>query len=209
MNSTIPVAVVGTGRFGKKHLQKYAANTQATLVALVDPDPATQPLAQRYGVRWFRSVDDLPAGLVRAASVSVPNALHAGVGIALLAAGVDVLVEKPLATSLADADALIRAAAANRGILQVGHVERFNPAVVAVPSPLAAGRFQAARRGPAPARDWVADVVLDVMIHDLELIIRWSGAVPAVVSAHGEPGPSSEIDHVEAMLAFLTARPRC
>jgi predicted dehydrogenase len=202
MNSTIPVAVVGTGRFGKKHLEKYAANDRATIVALVDPDPATQPLAETYGVPWFRSVDALPAGLVRAASVSVPNALHAGVGIALLVAGVDVLMEKPLATSLADADALIRAAAEGRSVLQVGHIERFNPAVVAVPPPLRAGRFEASRRGPAPERDWVSDVVLDLMIHDIELMIHWSGMVPAVVSARGTAGPCSEIDEVEALLAF-------
>jgi predicted dehydrogenase len=202
MNSTIPVAVVGTGRFGKKHLQKYAANDRATLVALVDPDPATQSLAKGYGVPWFRCVDELPPGLVRAASVSVPNALHAGVGIALLVAGVDVLMEKPLATSLADADALIHAALVARSVLQVGHIERFNPAVVAVPTPLRAGRFEASRRGPAPERDWVSDVVLDLMIHDVELIIHWSGMVPAVVTARGEAGPWSEIDQVEATLAF-------
>ena len=202
MNSTIPVAVVGTGRFGKRHLEKYAANDRARIVALVDPDPATQELAEAYGVPWFRSVDALPAGLVRAATVSVPNDLHADVGTALLVAGVDVLVEKPLATSLADADALIHAAAVGRSVLQVGHVERFNPAVVAVHPPLNARRFEASRRGPAPERNWVADVVLDLMIHDVELIIHWSGMRPTVVSARGAAGPGSDIDEAEALLAF-------
>lgn len=202
MKPTIPVAVVGAGRFGKRHVEQYLANARCELVALIDPDPATKELASRVGARWFQRAEDLPHGLVRAATVSVPDAQHAHVGMVLLRAGIDVLVEKPVATSLADADALIRAASDARRILQVGHVERFNPAVIAIPAPLAARRIDAVRHAPVPERGWKSDVILDLMIHDIELLVHWMGAVPIVVSARGDEGTSPAIDRAEATLAF-------
>jgi predicted dehydrogenase len=198
----IPIAVVGAGRFGKKHVERCAEQSRAVLAAIVDPDGEAEAIARRHGARWFRSVADLPAGLVRAAIVAVPSTAHCEVGSALLRSGVDVLIEKPIALRLHDADALIALARAHARILQVGHVERFNPAVLAVPAHGSPVAIHAVRRGPAPRHDGARDVVLDLMIHDIELIIHWIGAMPALVTAHGETLPSSGIDYAEARLLF-------
>ena len=104
MQNPIPVAVVGAGRFGRKHVEKYYRDAQATLVAIVDPNPALERFAQDYGARWFPSVAAVPAGLVRAATVAVPNAAHYATCAALMRAGVDVLVEKPFTQRLDEAD---------------------------------------------------------------------------------------------------------
>jgi predicted dehydrogenase len=203
MHNTIPVAVVGVGRFGQKHVEKYVLEERASLVALVDPNPALASLARRHGVHWFRSVADLPAGLVRAATVAVPNAAHYETSAALLRAGIDVLVEKPFTTDLDEADALIEIARRGERVLQVGHVERFNPAVLALPRPaLAFDRVRALRRGPLPASDAPPDVVLDLMIHDIELVLHWAGARPEYFTARGRSAQYPMIERAQATLRF-------
>lgn len=203
MHNTIPVAVVGAGRFGKKHVEKYALNPRASLVAIVDPDPALERFAQRRGVRWFASVDELPPGLVRAASVAVPNAVHYETSAALMRAGTDVLVEKPFTTRLEEADALIDIAHRGARVLQVGHVERFNPAVLAVEGrPFAFDRVRAVRSGPAPISDEPSDVVLDLMVHDIELVLHWAGKQPIHIGAHGETAADAAIRRADATLHF-------
>jgi predicted dehydrogenase len=203
MHNTIPVAVVGAGRFGKKHAEKYARTPRASLVAIVDPDPALESFARRCGARWFASVDQLPRGLVRAASVAVPNAVHHETSAALLRAGTDVLVEKPFTMRLDEADALIDAARRGGRVLQVGHVERFNPAVLAAQArPFAFDRVRAVRSGPAPAPDDPSDVVLDLMVHDIELVLHWAGAQPVRVRARGETEANASIRRAEATLHF-------
>jgi predicted dehydrogenase len=203
MHNTIPVAVVGAGRFGKKHVEKYALNPHTSLVAIVDPDPALERFAQRCGARWFASVEELPRGLVRAASVAVPNAVHHETSAALLRAGTDVLVEKPFTLRLDEADALIDVARRGARVLQVGHVERFNPAVLAVEArPFAFDRIRAVRSGPAPASDEPSDVVLDLMVHDIELVLHWAGKQPVHISARGETETHAAIRRVDATLHF-------
>jgi predicted dehydrogenase len=202
----IPIAVVGAGRFGKKHVERCAEQSRAVLAAIVDPDGEAEALARRHGARWFRSVGDLPPGLVRAATVAVPWTAHYEVGSALLRAGIDVLIEKPIALRLRDADALIALARAHGRVLQVGHVERFNPAVLAVPAGVSPSAIRAVRRGPAPRHDRTRDIVLDLMIHDIELIIHWIGAMPVAVAARGETSASSDVDWAEATLQFPDGR---
>jgi predicted dehydrogenase len=203
MQNTISVAVVGAGRFGRKHVEKYVLDAGASLVAIVDPDPALASLARHHGVRWFSSVADVPAGLVRAASVAVPNAAHYETSAALMRAGIDVLVEKPFAMRLDEADELIEIARRGGRILQVGHVERFNPAILALePGALAFERVRALRSGPLPESDAPPDVVLDLMIHDLELVLHWAATQPERFTVHGESAQYPTIDRAQATLHF-------
>jgi predicted dehydrogenase len=203
MQNTIPVAVVGAGRFGRKHVEKYVLDARAALVAIVDPNPALEGFARQLGVRWFPSVADVPAGLVRAATVAVPNEAHFETTAALMRAGVDVLVEKPFTTGVAEADALIELARRGDRILQVGHVERFNPAVLVLEQRgLAFEHVRTLRRGPLPAPGAPPDVVLDLMIHDLELVMHWAGTQPAIVSARGECARYPTIDRAHVTLHF-------
>ena len=203
MQNTIPVAVVGAGRFGRKHVEKYCLDAQATLVAIVDPNPALESFARQHGVRWFPSVADVPAGLVRAATVAVPNAAHYATSAALMFAGVDVLVEKPFTLHLDEADALIEAARHGERVLQVGHVERFNPAILAVQArAVAFERVRALRRSPPPESGAPADVVLDLMIHDIELVLNWAGAQPARVTVRRDAVENAVLDRAQATLHF-------
>jgi len=203
MQNIIPVAVVGAGRFGRKHVEKYVLDARASLAAIVDPDPALELVARRHGVRWFPSVADLPAGLVRAASVAVPNAAHFETSAALMRAGIDVLVEKPFTLRLDEADALIETARRGGRVLQVGHVERFNPAVLALRSrPVAFDRVRAVRRGPVPESDAPPDVVLDLMIHDIELVLHWAGREPARVTVRDAGAKDAALDRAYATLHF-------
>ena len=203
MQNTIPVAVVGAGRFGRKHVEKYVLDARASLVAIVDPNPALEGLARHHGALWFPSLAALPPGLVRAASVAVPNAAHYATSAALMRAGIDVLVEKPFTVRLDEADALIAIARSGERILQVGHVERFNPAVLALqPEALPFERVDALRRGPVPLSGAVPDVVLDLMIHDIELVVHWAGTQPVDVTARGESARYPAIDRAQATLHF-------
>src|SRR5215467_12177271 len=131
-SSRIRVAVVGCGEFGRNHARVYREMDSAQLVGVFDSDPARAALfAQEFHSRAFSSLEEM-RGQVEAASVAVPTIAHAEVGCRLMELGVDVLVEKPIAGNLAQADALLDSAEKHARMLQVGHVERFNPAVLAV-----------------------------------------------------------------------------
>src|SRR5262249_8198128 len=128
----VRVAVVGAGEFGRNHARVYREMASVELVGVFDHDSArAAAIAQEFETRAFKGLEEL-RGAVHAASVAVPTVAHAEVGCRLMALGVDVLVEKPMAASLTGADALLEATRRHQRILQVGHVERFNPAVIAV-----------------------------------------------------------------------------
>lgn len=173
------VAVVGAGAFGRNHLRVYRAledgGELVELAAVVDEDAAVRAEAEaRYGISGFASVDELLAsGLpLDAASVCVPTVHHAAAASRLIQGGLDVLVEKPIAGSLAEADWLIALAAQHERWLQVGHLERFNPAVAAAREHLTRPMFfEAHRLSVFTARSLDVDVVLDLMIHDLDLVL--------------------------------------
>ena len=201
--SGVRTAVVGCGHFGRHHADKYAACAGARLVAVVDRDEAAaRSLADRLGVQALTDAGDLP-GLADAASVAVPTSSHLEVASRLLERGLHVLVEKPLATTLADASALIALAARHERILQVGHLERFNAAVLALGHVIDRPLFiESHRIAPFSERGTDVDVVLDLMIHDIDLIQLLVGRPLAAVDAVGVPVLSGRDDIANARLRF-------
>ena len=162
------VGVVGVGHLGRHHARLYAAQPGVRLVGIRDIDDGKAArVAAEHGIRAFEELDAL-LDHVDAVSIAVPTSLHAELTLIALGAGRHVLVEKPIAASVREADAMIRAARAARKVLMVGHVERFNPAIVAVRSRLDAPLFiEAHRLAQFVPRCTDVDVVLDLMIHDI------------------------------------------
>jgi predicted dehydrogenase len=200
----IRAAVVGCGHFGRHHADKYAASTGARLVAVVDRDPAAaESLAARLGVPALTSAEEL-IGLADVASVAVPTSQHVAVASRLLEGSLHVLVEKPIATTLADADALIALAARHERVLQVGHLERFNAAVLALGDVIDQPLFiESHRIAPFTERGTDVDVVLELMIHDIDLIQLLVGRPLASVDAVGVPVLSARDDIANARLRFV------
>ncbi len=203
MNSPLKVAVVGVGALGEHHARIYSELPEAELVAVVDvkPERATE-IAQRHNCRALTDWREL-LDLVEAVSLVAPTVLHAELGAALLRRGIHVLVEKPIADSLAGADALIEARERGGCVLRVGHSERFNPAATAIQElinrPLF---FEAHRLGVFVPRSLDIDVVLDLMIHDLDLILHWVGEPIAEIRAVGVPVLTPRVDIANARIEF-------
>ena len=207
--------MAGAGAFGRNHLRVYqeleTAGLGVALVAAVDPDAARSADAEaRYGIPVFASVDELLSADLKldAASVAVPTVQHHAVASALLDAGLDLLVEKPLATSLAEADDLIeRAEKGGHGkeklILQPGHLERFNPAVLAVEPKLRRPMFfESHRLSIFTPRALDVDVVLDLMIHDLDIVLTFARSAVREVRAVGLPILSPNVDIANVRVEF-------
>ncbi|MBI2839472.1 MAG: Gfo/Idh/MocA family oxidoreductase [Acidobacteria bacterium] len=189
------VAVVGVGHIGKEHARVVANTSGCELHAVVDQRrDRAQEVAERHRSRCFFDVSEI-AGKVDAAVIAVPTEAHLPVAKRLLEAGVDCLVEKPIAGSIADADALIETAARCGRILQVGHVERFNPALQAALPLIKDPRFiEVHRLGSFVARSLDIDVVLDLMIHDIDVVLTLAGSMPTEVRAVGVPVLTRKID---------------
>ena len=199
----IRVAVIGAGVFGRHHLRILKQSGNAQLVALLDPHAErAQAAAQEYGCEAVASVEEL-YGRIDAAVVAAPTSFHAEMGVPLLEHGIDVMVEKPIAGNREDAACLVDAAARHQRILQVGHLERFNPAVAAlhqiVTVPLF---FEIHRLSLFSPRSLDVDVVLDLMIHDLEIILAMVGEKPEEVRAAGIRILSEKVDIANVRLAF-------
>ena len=199
----IRVAVIGAGVFGRHHLRVLSQSLNATLVGVIDADPerAAQAAAE-HNCLTFATLGELK-GNVDAAVVAVPTSLHAEVGCELLESGIDVLVEKPIAVDLASARRLVDTAAEHERILQIGHLERFNPAVAALKSitktPLF---FEIHRLSLFSPRSLDVDVVLDLMIHDLDIVLDLAGAMPEEIRAAGISILSDKVDIANVRLAF-------
>src|SRR5205085_5862681 len=165
----IRVAVVGIGEFGRNHARVYRELEGVDLVGVYDKNPQRAATVRaEFDTPVLQDLEDLQ-GRADAVSVAVPTVAHAQVGCRLLEMGLDVLVEKPMAVDLAEADALLEAARKNKRILQVGHVERFNPAVRAVEPILNRPLFfEVHRLGVFTPRSLDVDVIYDLMIHDLD-----------------------------------------
>jgi len=201
----IPVAVVGVGHLGRHHARLYAALPDAELVAVVDRDlERARAIAESYGCAAF----DDPAALIgraAAASVAVPTVHHREVAVGLIEAGLDVLVEKPLARDLSEADAILAAARAHDRLVMVGHTERFNPALMALSSVVDQPRFFEIHRLAAfTARSTDVDVVLDLMIHDLDLLLFLDGTEPVSVDAVGVQALTDKVDIANARIRFAS-----
>jgi predicted dehydrogenase len=199
----IRVAVVGTGEFGRNHVRVYRELHDAELVGVFDKSvERAQAAAAEFRTHAFASLDELH-GRADAASVAVPTADHADVGCRLMEIGLDVLVEKPMAKSLAEADALLDAAQRHRRLLQVGHVERFNPAVLAVEPILNHPLFfEVHRLGVFTPRSLDVDVIFDLMIHDLDILLALVKQPVTEVKAVGIPVLTDKVDIAHARLEF-------
>jgi predicted dehydrogenase len=199
----LKVGVIGVGYLGQFHAEKYAANPEIELVGIVDADPArVEQIAGKLKTRPFTDPGHL-LGQVDAVSIVVPTALHHRVAKQFLETGTHVLLEKPITVTLEEADELIDCAMRTGAILQVGHIERFNPAVTAVKSLLKSPRYMTAERAaPFTVRCTDVNVVLDLMIHDLDIVTDLAGAEPKEVSAAGASVITREIDVATARIAF-------
>jgi predicted dehydrogenase len=204
------VAVAGAGAFGKNHLRVYreleTAGEGVALVAAVEPNAArASETAAKYAIPVFATVDALLAAdlKINAATVAVPTVHHHAVASVLLDAGLDLLVEKPLAAKLAEADDLLALAAKHARILQPGHLERFNPAVLAVQPRLRRPMFfEAHRLSIFTPRALDVDVVLDLMIHDLDIVLTFAASPVREVRAVGLPILSPKVDIANVRVEF-------
>jgi predicted dehydrogenase len=200
----LPIGVIGVGALGRHHARHLAALPEAELVGIFDVDRTrARAVAAEHGTRAFDDVDEL-LGRVEAVSIAVPTVHHAEVGLHVLRRGIPVLMEKPLAGTLAEADALIAMADAQGVQLQVGHIERFNPAVRAAAPYLGSPLYvESQRLAPYQPRGTDVAVVLDLMIHDLDLILHLTGgAEPTDVRASGIAVLSPNLDIANARVEF-------
>lgn len=201
--SAVPVAVVGVGFQGRRHAQKFAAIDDAKLVAVVDTNEASLgSVAAELDVESTRDYRDL-IGRVDAAVVATPTSTHYGIACDLLRSGIHVLIEKPLAATIDEARELVDIADSGNLVLQVGHLERFNPVVVAMSGHLARPQFiESIRIAPFKRRALDVSVVLDLMVHDIDLIHSFVRSPIAHVDAVGRSVFTDSIDVANARITF-------
>ena len=204
-DAPVKVGVVGVGHLGRHHARLYAADPGATLVAVADRDhERAKKVAAEFGCEAVRDAAEL-VGRVTAASVATPTIEHRAAALTLLAGGADVLIEKPIAPSLEDADAILDAARRAERLVMVGHTERFNPAMAALARAVDAPLFVEIHRLAAfTARSTDVDVILDLMIHDLDLLLWFDGTEPATVDAVGVAALTDKIDIANARIRFTS-----
>lgn len=200
---TLRVGVIGVGHLGQHHARLYATLPGSTLIGIVDRDAKrAQVVADKHGARVYHDVASLLPD-VDAVSIAVPTSEHHAVATLCLRAGVHVLVEKPITVTLAEARELIDLASRRHCVLQVGHIERFNPAIRAVRSAIhAPGFIECHRLSPYGERGTDVDVVLDLMIHDLDMVLSFNPGQVEEVRAAGVPVLSPTIDIANARIAF-------
>ncbi|HLJ86425.1 MAG TPA: Gfo/Idh/MocA family oxidoreductase [Candidatus Angelobacter sp.] len=204
---SIRVAVVGVGAFGKNHARVYHELERQghgiELAAVVDPNPQqAQAIASQFGCKALTHINEL-RGLVQAASVATPTVHHLGAAAQLMSSGIDVLIEKPVAATLDEADELIRVAEANGRIAQAGHLERFNPAVrAAIPLITKPMFFEVHRLSVFTPRSLDVDVVLDLMIHDIDVVLSFVNSPVREIRAVGLPVVTSKVDIANVRLEF-------
>ena len=190
---------------GWHHARVLSLLRDAELVGVADPDPARGQLAvEQFGCRWFSDYAELLKE-VEAVCIAVPTLLHHPVGMACFDAGVHVLIEKPIAATQDEASELIRAAKAAGRLLQVGHIERFNPAFRELVKVVAGEEvvvLEARRHSPNPDRANDVSVVLDLMIHDIDLVLELAQAPVVRLAAAGGRSADGPIDYVNATLGF-------
>ncbi len=208
MTKPVRVGVVGTGYLGRFHAEKYAGMHAdgVTLVGVADLEisRAEEVVAKAGGgARAFRTADELIAAGVDAVSVVVPTHVHHAVTMPILERGIDCLVEKPFAVTLEEADELIALAKKKNCVLQVGHLERFNPVMLGLKDKIHNPMFvESHRLAPFGERGTEVDVILDLMIHDLDIILMAVQSEVESVSAVGIPVLTEKIDIANARLEF-------
>ncbi len=197
------IAVIGVGHLGRHHARILSAMPGVELVAVVDTNRArAEEIAAGANTAALTEAAAL-AGRVDAVTIAVPTELHHDIAMPFLEAGIAVLVEKPMARSLAEADAMVAAAAARGIVLAAGHTERFNPAVETARGLLANPRFiEVHRLGTFPERSLDIDVVFDLMIHDLDVVLSLVPAEVESIEAVGVPVLTGRVDIANARLRF-------
>ncbi len=208
-DGTLSVAVIGCGAFGRNHARVYhelqKSGEPVKLAGLVDVDrPRADSLSHEFNCKAYASVDELiSCEGIDAASVAVPTVHHASVARQLMQAGIDVLIEKPVTPTLREADDLIETASYTRRIAQVGHLERFNPAVQAtLPLITKPMFFEVHRLSVFTPRSLDVDVVLDLMIHDLDAVLAFVKSPVKEIRAAGLPILSNKVDIANARVEF-------
>jgi predicted dehydrogenase len=199
----IAVGVVGVGYLGKFHAEKYAASDKAKLLGIVDIDDVRgRDIGRQLGTQWFADYRRL-FGCVRCVSIAVPTRLHYQVAKDFLHAGIHVLVEKPLAADAAEGKELVALAEAKGLMLQVGHLERFNPAIRRLEGVIKDPKFvECHRLAPFVERGTDVDVVFDLMIHDIDVIASLVRAPVEKVEAVGVPVLTDKPDIANARIKF-------
>jgi predicted dehydrogenase len=199
----IRVAVIGAGHFGREHARIYSTVESAALVAVCDINESNgRAVADRYGAGFVSDYREL-IGKVDAVSLAVPTASHHSIACDLLKAHVAVLIEKPIARTLEEADEIIATAERNHAVLQIGHLERFNPAVIAAGRITTQPRFfEAHRLSVFTPRSLDIDVVMDLMIHDIDVVLSLVQSDVIEVRAAGVPILTPRIDIANARVEF-------
>jgi predicted dehydrogenase len=205
MSDLLRTAVVGVGHLGRHHARLLAQMEGAQLVAAVDTQPERAVAAtEGTGARVLTDYREL-FGQIDAVTIAVPTEAHHEIALAFLERGTAVLVEKPMTRTVAEAEALIAAAAASGATLAVGHTERYNPAIATVMPFVTTPRFiEVHRLGVFPDRSLDIDVVFDLMIHDLDIILALVKADPVSIEAVGVPVLTDKYDIANARLRFAT-----
>jgi len=200
----VRVAVIGVGYLGRHHARLYASSRDAQLAAVVDPDgKKAKEAGEQWGVPWYTHVSELPVSSVDAVSIATPNETHFQLADLFLKAGKHVLLEKPMTPTLGEADALEKTAASKALVLQVGHLERFNPAVRAIGDMVSKpGFIETHRLSPFILRGIHVDVILEVMIHDIDIILSLCGTEVVEVRAVGIEVLTKQVDIANARLEF-------
>ncbi len=203
--SRVKVAVVGVGYLGRFHALKYAAMDDVELVGIVDVNrQRASEVAREAGSRAYTDCEGLLDGL-DAVSVAVPTTAHAAVAIPLLERGIAVLLEKPISAHLSEARSIIEAAARTGAKLQIGHLERFNPALVRLSDDIRRPMFiEAHRISPFKERGTDVDVIMDLMIHDIDIILSLVPSKISSVEAVGVPILTDSVDIANARIRFET-----
>lgn len=203
MSARLPVGVIGVGALGQHHARHLASLDEVHLVGVYDLDDGrAESIASGLRTRAFGEMDDL-LSKIEAVTIAVPTQAHAEIGLRALRHGVPVLMEKPLASTLTEADELIAAAQSQGVQLQVGHIERYNRALRAAETYLDGPRYiESLRLAPFQPRGTDVAVVLDLMIHDLDLVLHLTGSVATEVRASGLPVLSPHLDIANARVEF-------
>lgn len=203
MNNKIKVAVIGVGYLGEHHARIYSAMNDIVLVGVADANrDRADEIAAKYSTKAYYDYRELP-GDVQAVSIVVPTILHYPVALDFIRHNVDVLIEKPITTTVDEAENLIKEARENGVILQVGHIERFNTAYKNMMNYIRRPRFiETHRLGPYVGRGIDVDVILDLMIHDIDIILSIVRSDVADVKAIGVPVLTNHIDIANARLEF-------
>lgn len=201
--SGIRVGVIGVGSLGQHHARIYSELKEAELVGVADIDSGrAAAVADRLGCRPFSDYSEL-LNEVEAVSLAVPTETHAEIGMEALRRQIHVLVEKPIASTLSEADQMLEASERNGSILQVGHTERFNPVVKSIRPYITEPQFfEAHRLGVFVTRSLDIDVVLDLMIHDLDLVLSLTGQPVGEIHAVGIPVLTPRVDIANVRIEF-------